>query len=104
MLASETHADPSICAPRNFATNLLDKVQVGAHREFATALDAYQRATGDGDVLDLWEDKHPEEQQNLEADAEATPKPKRQSTLEVAQQVMDENTTKLDGDVSDDEA
>lgn len=88
---------------QNFACNLLDKVQVGAHKEFATSFAVYQRATGDGDVLDLWEDKHPEEQQTLDADAENMPKPKRQNTLQVAQQVMDENTTQLDGDSSGDD-
>lgn len=87
---------------QNFACNLLDKIQVGAHKEFATSFSVYQRATGDGDIMDLWEDKHPEEQQNLDADEEAMPKSKRQNTLQVAQQVMDENTTKLDhGDADD---
>lgn len=77
---------------------MLDKIQLGAHREFATSLAVYQKATGDGEVLDLWE-KHPEEQvehEHLVADENAQPKPKRQGTLMMAQQVMNENTTELD--------
>ncbi|KAK5168002.1 uncharacterized protein LTR77_006569 [Saxophila tyrrhenica] len=83
---------------QNFAVNLLDKVQLGAHKEFATSLAVYQKATGDGEVMDLWE-KHPQEQiehDALKADEEEQPKPKRQGTLQLAQQVMDENTTELD--------
>ena len=63
---------------QNFAVNLLDKVQIGAHREFATAAAVYQRATDE--------------------DAEMQPKPHRQNTVQIAQQVMDEHTTKLDDD------
>ncbi len=79
---------------QNFACNLLDKIQLGAHHEFATAFSVYQRATGDGDVMELWPDKHPEEQQTLDADEEAMPKPHRQNTLQVAEQVMDESKQK----------
>jgi hypothetical protein len=48
----------------------------------------------------LW-DKHPEEQaehEDMKADEEEQPKPKRQNTVQMAQQVMDENTTTLDDD------
>ena len=85
---------------QNFAVNLLDQVQLGAHREFATSFAIYSKATGDGEVKDLFVDKHPEEQQAhpLLADEEEMPKPKRQNTVHLAQQVMDENTTKLDDD------
>ena len=45
-------------------------------------------------------DKHPEEQadeaENLKVDEAEMPKPKRQNTVQVAQQVMDEHTTQLD--------
>ena len=83
---------------QNFAVNLLDQVQIGAHREFATSFAVYSAATGDGTIKDLFLDKHPEEQQALDADDEEHPKPKRQNTVQVAQQVMDEHTTKLDDD------
>lgn len=86
---------------QNFACNLLDNIQLGAHKEFATSFAVYQRATGDGDIMDLWQDKHPEEQQNLDQDEQAMPKPKRQNTVEMAQQVMDEHTTKLEDDGED---
>jgi hypothetical protein len=75
---------------QNFATLLLDKIQTGAHREFATAFSVYQRATGAGTVLDLFPDEHPDEQQELKP--EAPP----QGSAQLAQEVMDENTTKLD--------
>jgi hypothetical protein len=85
---------------QNFAVNLLDNIQLGAHRDFATALSVYSAATGDGEVVDLF-DKHPEdqvEQDDMKADEEEMPKPKRQNTVANAQQVMDEHTTKLDDD------
>ena len=82
---------------QNFAVNLLDKVQLGAHKEFATSFEIYQRATGEGEIKDLYVDKHPEEQApTLQEDEEEMPKPKRQNTVQFAEQVMDEHTTKLD--------
>lgn len=81
---------------QNFAVNLLDKVQVGAHKEFATAFTVYQHATGDHEVMDLWQDKQPAEQQKLDEDAAEVPKAKRDDTTQVAEQVMKENTTHLD--------
>ncbi|TAQ84271.1 hypothetical protein B7494_g7410 [Chlorociboria aeruginascens] len=70
---------------QNFAVNLLDAIQIGAHREFATSFAVYQAATGKGEIKDLFEDRHPEEQ-----DVDQRP------TVQHAQQVIEENTTKLD--------
>jgi hypothetical protein len=76
---------------QNFAVSMLDAIQIGAHKEFATAFEVYQRATGKGSIKELWVDKHPEEQAE-----EPLPKIHRQNTVQNAQQVMEENTTKLD--------
>ena len=82
---------------------MLDAIQIGAHREFATSFAVYQAATGDGSIKDLFEDKHPEEQktdiEQGEGGKEGKPEFKRTDTVQNAQIVMDQNTTKLD-DVS----
>src|ERR1700759_936929 len=70
---------------QNFALLMLDAIQVGAHREFATSFAVYQRATGAGTINDLFVDKHPEEQLDQE-----------HPTIQLAQQFMEDNTTKLD--------
>jgi hypothetical protein len=92
---------------QNFAVSMLDAIQIGAHREFATSFAVYQAATGKGEIKDLFVDKHPEEQvdhaagvvtENADADEEEMQrlKLKRQDTVTQAQQVMDQETTKLD--------
>ena len=80
---------------QNFATNLLDAIQIGAHREFATSFAVYQRATGEGAIEDLFVDKHPEDE-NLKADEEEKAKPDRKNTAQLGQEIMDEKTTVLD--------
>ncbi len=77
---------------QNYALLLLDAIQIGAHIEFATSFAVYQRATGAGSIKDLFVDQHPEEQK---IDA-APPGFHRTNTVQNAQQVMEENTTKLD--------
>ena len=74
---------------QNFAVLMLDAIHVGAHREFATSFVIYQRATGAGSIKDLWVDEHPEEEQT-------EPKLDHQDAVQHAQQVMEDNTTKLD--------
>jgi hypothetical protein len=69
---------------QNFALLLLDAIHVGAHKEFATTFAVYQKATGDGEVKDLFEQTLPDE--------EGTD----QKPVQAAQHVMEENTTKLD--------
>ena len=76
---------------QNFAVLMLDAIQVGAHREFATTFAVYQRATGEGQIKDLFVDSHPEEQED-----QSKPELHRQDTVQNAQHVMEENTTKLD--------
>lgn len=76
---------------QNFALNLLDQIRIGRHREFATTFNVYQRAIGAGAIKDLFVDGHPDEQEN-----ESRPELQHHDTLQVAEQVMDENTTKLD--------
>lgn len=81
---------------------MLDAIQIGAHREFGTSFAIYQRATGKGSIKDLFLDKHPEEQQHNAAEEQQVdeedrpPKLQHQNTMQIAQQVMDENTTKID--------
>lgn len=80
---------------QNYAVNLLDAIQIGAHHEFATTFAIYQRATGAGSIKDLFEDKHPEEQKT-DIDQGDKPGFQRTSTVQNAQIVMDQQTTKLD--------
>lgn len=77
---------------QNFAVLMLDAVQLGAHRQFATTFAIYQRATGEGTIAALFEDSHPEEQKV----DDGRPELHRMDTVQNAQQVMEENTTKLD--------
>lgn len=76
---------------QNFAVNLLDAIQIGEHQKFATSFAVYQAATGAGTIKDLFVDHHPEEQNISER-----PELHRVDTVQNAQQVMEENTTKLD--------
>jgi len=76
---------------QNFAVSMLDAIQVGAHREFATSFAVYQTATGRGKIKDLFIDKHPDEQTDQQR-----PELHRYDTVQNAQHVMEENTTKLD--------
>jgi hypothetical protein len=78
---------------QNFAELLLDAIQIGAHREFATSFAVYTAATGHGTIKDLFVDHHPEEQATEE---DGRPGLYRADTVQNAQQVMDQHTTKLD--------
>jgi hypothetical protein len=80
---------------QNYAVNLLDAIQVGAHQQFATSFAVYQAATGAGTIKDLFADAHPDEQK-VDGEEEERPELHRMDTVQNAQQVMDENTTKLD--------
>ena len=79
---------------QNYAVQLLDAIQIGKHDEFATSFAVYQRATGKGAIKDLFEIKHPEEQK-VEGE-DYRPGLHRMDTVQNAQVVMDQNTTKLD--------
>lgn len=76
---------------QNFAVNLLDAIQIGAHREFATTFAIYQRATGKGAIKDLFSEPPPEE-----ATSPAHSQETHDATMQYAQQVINENTTQLD--------
>lgn len=76
---------------QNFAVLILDAIQIGAHKQFATSFSVYQKATGLGEIKDLFVDNHPDEQTDPER-----PELHRQDTVQNAQQVMEEHTTKLD--------
>ncbi|KAE9972010.1 hypothetical protein BLS_004209 [Venturia inaequalis] len=80
---------------QNFAVSMLDAIQIGAHREFATSFAIYQRATGAGEIKDLFIDEHPEEQTD-----QSKPELHRADTVQTAQHVMDAETTKLDNHAS----
>ncbi|KAF2667224.1 hypothetical protein BT63DRAFT_442198 [Microthyrium microscopicum] len=95
---------------QNFATVFLEAIKVGAHREFATSFAVYQRTIGKGAVADLFADKSEATGQEdidnqlniadkLDEQAHANdelPGLHRQDTVQNAQHIMDENTTKLD--------
>lgn len=75
---------------QTFAVAMLDAIQIGAHRDFATTFAIYQTATGLGSIKDLFVDP-PEEQTISEQ-----PQIQHQNTVQYAQQVMDANTTRVD--------
>lgn len=80
---------------QNFALNFLDNIRVGKHRDFATSFNVYQRAIGAGAIKDLFTGDHPDDKPET-ADEDAGLGPEHHDTVQTAQQVMDENTTKLD--------
>jgi hypothetical protein len=75
---------------QNFALLMLDAIQIGAHREFATSFAIYQRASAPGSIKELFLPEDETVQAAPGADAQG------QTVVQHAQQVMDENTTKLD--------
>lgn len=79
---------------QNFALMMVDAVQVGAkaHREFASTFAIYQRATGEGKISDLFVQDPGDENETVQPGVS----PDGQNAVHVAQQVMDDNTTKLD--------
>ena len=86
---------------QNFAEQMLDAIQIGAHQQFATAFAVYQRATGKGTIKELFVDHHPEEQKT-DVNVVAVPELEgdhalhRVDTVQNAQAVMNQQTTKLD--------
>jgi stringent starvation protein B len=83
---------------QNFAVEMLKAIQIGAHREFGTTFAVYQRATGEGAIMDLFADEPDRDPAALQQDAANVSKPQRQNAVKHAQQVMDDNTTKMDDD------
>jgi hypothetical protein len=78
---------------QQFAVKLLDFIQIGKHKEFATVYEVYQKAVGPGTVASLFKaeaEDHPDDKEDQR------PETPEQGTPQLAMQVMDENTTKLD--------
>ncbi|RMD44296.1 hypothetical protein DV735_g798, partial [Chaetothyriales sp. CBS 134920] len=89
---------------QNFALALLDAIQIGAHKKFATSFAVYQQVTGLGSITDLFADSPIEDQQEPDEEEEAganaddpdrPPKLHHTNTLQAAEQVMAEHTTKV---------
>ncbi len=80
---------------QNFAENLLDAIQIGKHQAFATSFAVYEAATGRGSIQELFANPHPDEQETDE-DGNEMPGLHRVDTVQNAQQVMAEHTTRLD--------
>ncbi|KAM7195568.1 hypothetical protein V8F20_007464 [Naviculisporaceae sp. PSN 640] len=78
---------------QNFAVLMLEAIQAGARREFATTYAIYQRAIGEGTVAELFEVTPEDDEEDAKANAEQGGKT---AAVQNAQHVMDENTTKLD--------
>ncbi len=74
---------------QNFALAMLDAIQIGAHRAFATSFTVYKEAIDGGSVSQLFAGNMPDEDQVQSL-------PGGQSVVEHAHDVMDEHTTKLD--------
>lgn len=81
---------------QNYAVSMLEAIQIGSHIQFATSFAVYQRATGAGTIKDLFVDHHPEEQEVPGTAGVERPEMHRINTVQTAQQVMEDNTTKLD--------
>jgi hypothetical protein len=79
---------------QNFALLLLDAIKVGQVKQFGSSSAIYQALVGPGVVKDLFEDDAPVVVQQ-QPDG-VRPPLQHQDTVQVAQQVMEEHTTKLD--------
>lgn len=78
---------------QNFAVLMLEAIQAGARREFATTYAIYRRAVGEGTVAELFEVTAEDDEEDAKLAAEQGGKT---AAVQNAQHVMDENTTKLD--------
>lgn len=77
---------------QTYALQLLDAIKVGAKKEFGTTLAVYERIIGPGKIKDLFADGR------LATGPPVEGEPAQESTVSVAQQVMNENTTQLDAE------
>ncbi|KAJ1328851.1 PPPDE putative peptidase domain-containing protein [Microdochium nivale] len=76
---------------QNFASNLLHKIQIGHHREFATALAVYNNAFSTSQLKGMFE-HHPDD------DPKQRPDGPEEGTVGLAEKVMDEQTNKIEKD------
>ncbi|KAF4996546.1 hypothetical protein FGRMN_4430 [Fusarium graminum] len=84
---------------QTYVLQLLDAIKVGVNKEFGTTLAVYERLFGPGKIQDLFEgEERPEETSQTEPQQEpgAPTHPGRSDTVNLAQNVMDQNTTQLD--------
>lgn len=74
---------------QNFASALIGKIQIGHHREFATALAVYNNAFSASQLKSMFE-HHPDDDPGQRPD---TPD---EGSVVLAERVMDEQTAKLE--------
>jgi hypothetical protein len=82
---------------QNFALLLLDAIKVGQVKQFGSSSAIYQALVGPGEVKDLFADDTPvQTEPEPQQPVGVRPSLQHQDTVQVAQQVMEEHTTKLD--------
>lgn len=77
---------------QTYALKLLDAIKSGNRKEFGTTLAVYDRVFGPGKVADLFVKPGAAPDDKTDADGNESD----DNTVNTAQQVMDDNTTKLD--------
>jgi hypothetical protein len=92
---------------QTYVLQLLDAIKVGVNKEFGTTLAVYERVFGPGKIKDLFEgEEKPEDQQQQQIEQGGEPgaepgtqppmHPGRSDTVNLAQDVMNQNTNQLD--------
>ncbi|KLP14966.1 uncharacterized protein LW94_8335 [Fusarium fujikuroi] len=92
---------------QTYVLQLLDAIKVGVNKEFGTTLAVYERVFGPGKIKDLFDGQEkPEDQQQhqieqggepgAEAGIQEPMHPGRSDTVNLAQDVMNQNTNQLD--------
>lgn len=92
---------------QTYVLQLLDAIKVGVNKEFGTTLAVYERVFGPGKIKDLFDgEEKPEDQQQhqieqggepgAEAGTQEPMHPGRSDTVNLAQDVMNQNTNQLD--------
>ncbi|CZR35956.1 uncharacterized protein FPRO_03784 [Fusarium proliferatum ET1] len=92
---------------QTYVLQLLDAIKVGVNKEFGTTLAVYERVFGPGKIKDLFDgEEKPENQQQhqieqggepgAEAGTQGPMHPGRSDTVNLAQDVMNQNTNQLD--------
>ncbi|KAF5556353.1 hypothetical protein FMEXI_1196 [Fusarium mexicanum] len=92
---------------QTYVLQLLDAIKVGVNKEFGTTLAVYERVFGPGKIKDLFEgEEKPEDQEQHQIEQGGEPgvepgtqqpmHPGRSDTVNLAQDVMNQNTNQLD--------
>ncbi|KAL6912426.1 hypothetical protein FSST1_010186 [Fusarium sambucinum] len=81
---------------QTYVLQLLDAIKVGVNKEFGTTLAVYERVFGPGKIKDLFDGEEAEEQQQQQIEPASEAGPGRSDTVNLAQDVMNQNTTQLD--------